>query len=261
MKHKVIVTGACGKMGREIVKTLLAQEDFTVTGAVDTEENAGTVLENSVGVRSGLSDLVPHADFLVDVSGGGAAPIFVREALRSGVRCLVGSTGLESRDLESFEKLLDGTDNAVLVVPNFSIGAVLMMKFAQLAAPYFGSAEIIELHHEKKLDSPSGTALMTAEKMSEASSFSDHPPANEKLPQCRGGVLNNIRIHSIRLPGYVAHQEVLLGGPGEILSIRHDSMSRESFMPGVLQALRSLKNLRGLLFGLEHVLPGLGSGE
>jgi 4-hydroxy-tetrahydrodipicolinate reductase len=169
---------------------------------------------------------------------------------------VVGTTGLGPEDLAEIERLLaaEGHESNVIVAPNFAIGAVLLQLFAALASRYFPAAEIIELHHEGKADAPSGTALATAERMAKAQQESWKGPGGESLQGVRGGEFDGIRIHSVRLPGLVAHQEVIFGGPGQTLTVRHDSMQRESFVPGVLLAIKSVVHHPGLTVGLEPLL-------
>jgi 4-hydroxy-tetrahydrodipicolinate reductase len=194
---------------------------------------------------------------LVDFTVAGSALTNIEIALRAGVASVVGTTGLTASDLERVGAWTEEAGTPALVAPNFAIGAVLMMQFAAQAAAYLPDAEIIELHHEKKVDSPSGTALLTAQKIRSARTGS---PATlpgepvEKLPGARGAEMDGIRIHSVRLPGYVAHQEVIFGGLGQTLAIRHDSTDRRSFMPGVLLAIRKVRSLQGLTIGLEQLL-------
>jgi 4-hydroxy-tetrahydrodipicolinate reductase len=173
-----------------------------------------------------------------------------------GVHAVVGTTGFTPEDLEAFRARFTIGNAHAVIAPNFAIGAVLMMRFAELAAPYFESAEIIELHHDQKIDAPSGTAVLTAERMSAASKdWTPDPTENLVLDGSRGGVgSEGIHIHSVRLRGLVAHQEVLLGTAGQTLSIRHDSYDRTSFMPGVLLAVRAVRDRIGLTVGLDQLL-------
>jgi 4-hydroxy-tetrahydrodipicolinate reductase len=172
------------------------------------------------------------------------------------VHLVVGTTGIGQAELLEIEELLDGEGNEsnVIVAPNFAIGAVLMQRFAAVAAKFFPAAEIIELHQEGKLDAPSGTAMATARAMAAARLEAWQGPEGETIPGVRGGESEGIRIHSVRLPGLVAHQEVVLGGRGQTLTIRHDSMQRESFMPGVLLAIKAAPGKSGLTVGLEPLM-------
>jgi 4-hydroxy-tetrahydrodipicolinate reductase len=180
----------------------------------------------------------------------------VKTILESKVHAVVGTTGLNDANLNEIKKLCQKNNVNCLVAPNFAIGAVLMMKFSRDASHYMPEVEIIELHHDQKADSPSGTAIKTAEMIlaDRGKIKRKEIPQVEKIKGCRGGSLGDIRIHSVRLKGFVAHQEVIFGGLGQTLSIRHDSISRESFMPGVILAVRKIKKIKGLVYGLENLL-------
>jgi len=215
----VAVSGAAGRMGQTVCDAVERADDMSLVGRADP------LLETRLG------EVLGDADVVVDFSTPDAALANARECLESGVHCVVGTTGADLTELEGL-----GEAN-LFVAPNFAIGAVLMMKFASEAAAHMPECEIIELHHDRKLDAPSGTAKRTAELIG-AAGGNVHEP-----------------IHSVRLPGLVAHHEVILGGPGQTLTIRHDSMDRESFMPGVLLAVRKVGSLeRSPLVGLEHLL-------
>lgn len=218
-KIKVLVNGAKGKMGSETVKAILKEADLKLVGQTDLGDNLARAIKTA------------KAEVVVDFTQPDAAMKNVKIILESGAHAVVGTTGLTDKNLEEIKKLCAANKVSCLVAPNFAIGAVLMMKFAKEAVKYMPSAEIIELHHDKKLDKPSGTAIKTAKLM-------------EK----------DVPIHSVRLPGLVAHQEVIFGGLGQTLTIRHDSISRESFMPGVVMAIRKIKKLKGLVYGLENLL-------
>ena len=215
----VAVSGAAGRMGETVCATVNAQDDMALVGRADPR------------LDTALMDVLGDADVVVDFSVPDSALANARECLEAGVHCVVGTTGADFSELEGV-----GTAN-LFVAPNFAIGAVLMMELAQRAAGHMPECEIVELHHDQKLDAPSGTAKRTAE-----------------LVRAAGGNVHE-PIHSVRLPGLVAHQELIFGGPGQTLTIRHDSVSRESFMPGVLLAVRSVQTLeRSPTVGLEHLL-------
>jgi 4-hydroxy-tetrahydrodipicolinate reductase len=215
----VAVSGAAGRMGRTVCEAVEGADDMSLVGRADPR------LETS------LQDVLGDADVVVDFSRPDAAVANARLCLEAGVHCVMGTTGADFSGLER------GGSANLFVAPNFAIGAVLMMEAAKLAAPHIPSCEIIELHHEQKLDAPSGTAKRTAE-----------------LIRAAGGEVHE-PIHSVRLPGLVAHQEVVFGGLGQTLTIRHDSISRESFMPGVLLAVRKVAQLeRSPVIGLENLL-------
>jgi 4-hydroxy-tetrahydrodipicolinate reductase len=197
-------------------------------------------------------------DVMVDFTVPEAVTANIRTALAARVIPLVGTTGLGPEEVEAVRRLCAETDTPALIAPNFAIGAVLLMRFAAEAARYLPDVEIIEMHHERKLDAPSGTATKTAEMIAataERPPVGDLPGAFEKHTGARGGKgAGDIRIHSVRLPGFVASQEVIFGGPGQRLSLRHDSINRASFMPGVLLAIRKAQTLTGLVYGLENLL-------
>ncbi len=200
----------------------------------------------------------PPPDVMVDFTVPEAALPNIRAALEAGVIPLVGTTGLSPADLDDVRSLCEKHATAALVAPNFALGAVLLMRFAAEAARYLPDVEICEMHHEKKLDAPSGTAARTAELIAEARTgipAGDAPGAFEKFAGARGGrAAGDIPVHSLRLPGFVASQEVIFGAPGQRLSLRHDSIDRASFMPGVILAIRKARTLSGLVVGLENLL-------
>lgn len=263
-KIKVVVAGALGRMGRETVKAIFQDKDLLLTAAVDTKAR-GEMVSDITGIKDlsmtigndlelAIDETKPQV--LVDFTNPQAVFNNVRYALAKGVTCVVGTTGLNEMELNQLDKLAQEKGVGVAVVPNFAIGAVLMMKFAQEAAQYFPDVEIIELHHDNKMDAPSGTAIKTAELINQTRS--QRPPRNiremEKITGCRGGDLGQIRIHSVRLPGFVAHQEVIFGGIGQSLTIRHDSYDRAGFMPGVIMVIKRMLTKQGLIYGMEKLL-------
>jgi len=255
MLIKVLVNGALGKMGREVVQAVNNQSDMQVAAGVDplaTKDFDEIRLYRDLAAA--ITEVKP--DVVVDFTN----PTVVRENIRTcmqfGVRMVVGTTGLTEADVQALQAEVADKDWAVLIAPNFAIGAVLMMNFAQQAAKYFTDVEIIEYHHQQKKDAPSGTAIKTAEMISQVLHKDGLHTSDEieKIPGARGGQYNNIHIHSVRMPGYVAHQEVIFSSPGQMLTIRHDSTHRESFMPGVLLAVRKIAELKGVIYGLEQIL-------
>lgn len=234
-------------MGQEVVKMLGLDPMLVYTGAWETrgEEQA---------VRAQLQEMRP--DVLVDFTTPHTVFRHMELCLEHGVRPVVGTTGLTPEQLQELTKRYEEAGLGGIIAPNFAIGAILCMKFAAMAAKYMPHVEIIELHHDRKLDAPSGTALKTAEMIAavRAEINQGHPEEKETLPGARGAAYEGFRIHSVRLPGMVAHQEVLFGAVGQTLSIRHDSINRESFMPGVNMAIKAVMNLNGLLYGLEHLI-------
>jgi 4-hydroxy-tetrahydrodipicolinate reductase len=258
---RVMVVGAAGRMGREVVRAVSAQDDMAVVAAVD-QVGVG---EDAVVLAGAQAPAVPITDSLdaalaegrpevgVDFTVPAAVMGNARLALAARLPYVIGATGLTEADLKELAALSEQQQTPVLVAPNFAIGVVLMMQFAAQAARYFDAAEIIELHHAAKLDAPSGTALATAKMITEAPGSRLASPASPD-PAARGLNAGKVQVHAVRLPGLVAHQEVIFGGLGQTLTIRHDSFSRESFMPGVLLALRRVRGLTGLHVGLQAVL-------
>ena len=237
---RVAVLGAQGRMGSEVVRAVEAADDLSLAGAYD------------VGDELDLSG----ADVAVDFTHPDAVMGNLAACVAAGVHAVVGTTGFDEQRLAELRELLDGTSVGVLVAPNFGIAAVLMMRFAAQAARHFDSVEIVELHHPRKADAPSGTARRTAELVAEARRGMDPMPdaTSSALDGARGADVDGVRVHAVRLAGLVAHQEVLLGGAGESLTIRHDSYDRASFMPGVLLGVRGVAARPGLTVGLEHLL-------
>jgi 4-hydroxy-tetrahydrodipicolinate reductase len=259
---RVAVLGAAGRMGATVCRAVLDAPDMELVAVVDPPQEGRPLEDFGVaGTGLTLSMLGPSVKaaapaVAVDFTHVEAARGNLRWCGMNGVHAVVGTTGLTPDDFTDLAVLFDGQRANAVVAPNFAIGAVLMMHLAALAAPWFESAEIIELHHDNKLDAPSGTALLTAERMAAASAeWAPDPTKTFALPGARGGEgPAGIHVHSVRLRGLVAHQEVLLGTTGQSLSIRHDSYDRTSFMPGVLLALRQVAKRPGLTIGLDQLL-------
>jgi len=240
---RVAVAGARGRMGRATCEAVAGDEAMVLAAAVDPGFSAAE--EAWLGAERCFQTLeLALAAGSIDVVVDFTIPAVVRDnimtCLRRRVPVVVGTTGLTPADLAAIEEEASAQGVAVLVAPNFAMGAVLMMQFARQAAAHFRACEIIELHHDRKLDAPSGTSRLTRLKIEETWREAGH---EKEVP-----------IHSVRLPGLVAHQEVVFGGLGETLTIRHDSLSRESFMPGVLTAVKRIQGLQGLIVGLENIL-------
>lgn len=255
---RVLVIGALGKMGRATCDAVTAEEDLELAAAVDTacgDDDGWPDSLAGVPCFSGIKEALDSDAFDVSVDFTVPDQVFdnVIACLARGIRCVVGTTGLEAGQLEVIEEAARKYEAACFVAPNFAIGAVLMMEISKIAARYMPLCEIIELHHDQKLDAPSGTALRTAELIAEDRQEAAEPPG--PVDNCaRGVIYKGIPIHSVRLPGLVAHQEVVFGDRGQTLSIRHDSISRDSFMPGVLLAVRKVMELEGLTIGLEKLM-------
>ncbi len=258
----VVVTGAAGKVGREVVKAIGQTSDMRVVAAVDPGQ-AGMPVDDGKGgeiqcvADLGVSIAETNPAVMVDFTHPSAVEGNLRAALAAGVDCVVGTTGLSEGSLRAL--VSDAPDGTCLfMAPNFAIGAVLMMRFAAQAARYMPHVEILELHHDQKADAPSGTALLTAEIIANARQTVPSAPGREtELAEgARGALVDNVTVHSVRLPGLVAHQEVLFGGQGQTLSIRHDSIDRTSFTPGVLMAVEAVGARSGLVIGLDALMEG-----
>lgn len=251
---KVLVNGALGRMGRTVVAAVNADSELELVGAVDALNGTVDGLTVETNLDAALKKFKP--DVMVDFTRPDVVFDNVMTALRNKVSPVVGTTGLSDDAKEKIRALAEENDTPAFIAPNFALGAVLMMLMSQKVAKYMPDVEIIELHHDKKLDAPSGTAELTAKMISEVRPphKQGHPEEVERLPHVRGAEVDGIRIHSVRLPGYVAHQEVIFGGLGQTLTIRHDSTGRDSFMPGVVLACKKVRNLRGLTIGLDKLL-------
>lgn len=254
---KVVVTGAAGKMGKEVCRAVMADNSVELVGIVDRPSSEIDRKDIRSLARLDIQDSLPEllkevkADVLVDFTNAAAVLANVSAAVGAGMHAVIGTTGISENDLSEIEELAKKRN--ILLAPNFAIGAVLMMKFSETAAGYAERAEIIELHHDKKADAPSGTARMTAELMS--GRLEPKPiVGEEKVTGVRGGLVGNIQVHSVRLPGLVAHQEVLFGFQGQTLTIRHDSTDRTSFMPGVILAVKKIADFPGFTYGLDKIL-------
>ena len=260
---KVLVSGACGRMGRAVLKAVIDDTDLELVGAVDisggadTGELAGTG-KNGVLVETNLAAALKRLkpEVMIDFTRPDVVYGNVLTALSHKVSAVVGTTGLSDAQKAEIKAAAGANDTPAFIAPNFAIGAVLMMLMSRMAAKYMPDVEIIELHHDNKLDAPSGTAVQTAAMIAEvrAPHVQGHPDEEEKIAGARGAAYEGMRIHSVRLPGYVAHQEVIFGGLGQTLSIRHDSLNRESFMPGVVLAAKKVRGLKSLTVGLDKLL-------
>lgn len=242
---KVGVLGARGRMGTEVCRAVEGAADMELVAQVDQGDSL---------------DALKQAEVVVDFTHPGVVMDNLDYLIAHGIHAVVGTSGFEPSRLETLRGWQSANPGAnVLIAPNFGVGAVLMMHFAQKAAPFFESVEIVELHHPNKADAPSGTAYRTAELIAEArreAGVAPSPDATTKeIEGARGAAVEDVRVHSVRLSGLIAHQEVLLGGHGEIFTIRHDSMNRESFMPGVLLSIRKVSTLpEPLVVGIEPLL-------
>jgi len=243
-KTKVLVNGAKGKMGAETVKAVLGTRDLELVAQTDLGDDLAKTIQDT------------KAEVVVDFTHPGSAMKNVKTILQNKAHAIVGTTGLSPANLAEVKRMCSKNKVSCVVAPNFAIGAILMMKFAKVAAHYMPEVEIIELHHDQKADAPSGTAIKTAQLILDDRKNVKRKGLKsiEKVKNARGGKMGDIHIHSVRLQGFVAHQEVIFGGLGQTLKIRHDSISRESFMPGVIMAIRKVKKIKGLVYGLENLL-------
>jgi len=242
---RVGVLGAKGRMGATVCDAISAAPDLELVAALDQGDD--------------LNDLVvAGVQVVVDFTRPDVVMDNLAFLIANNIHAVVGTTGFDSARLETLQKSVSDSQSNVLIAPNFGLAAVLMMQFAAKAAPYFESVEIVELHHPRKADAPSGTATRTAQMIAQARKEHGSAPmpdaTTDALPGARGADVDGIPVHSVRLQGLVAHQEVLLGGPGETLTLRHDSYDRESFMPGVLLGVRQIAQTKGLTLGLESFL-------
>ncbi len=241
---RVLVNGAKGRMGQEVVKAVTAAADLELVDQTDLGDNLIARIKAS------------QAQAVVDFTTAAVAFENTRKILEAGVHPVVGTSGLLAEQVAELQQLAEDKGIGGLIAPNFAIGAVLLMKYAQDAAKYLPDVEVIELHHNRKADAPSGTAVKTAQLIAEARQEIPKALVEEKelFEGARGSEVHGVRVHSLRLPGLVAHQEVIFGGTGETLTIRHDSIHRESFMPGVCLACRKVIGTQQLFYGLEHLL-------
>ena len=246
MKIKVAILGAKGRMGTESVKAISAADDLELVASLDLGDSLDLLKSSG-------------AEVVLDFTHPDSVMKNIEYAINSGIHVVVGTTGIDSQRMDVIKSLLAKNPKVgAIIAPNFALSAVLMMQFAAKAATYFDSVEIIELHHPDKADAPSGTATRTAELISDARAKAKKSAMPDKtssgLAGARGAKVGDVPIHSIRLRGLVAHQEVLMGDQGETLSIRHDSIDRSGYMPGVLLAIRSVSTRPGLTFGLENLM-------
>lgn len=267
----VVVNGATGKMGRETIKAIDRAEDMTLIAALARNpEHLGQDIGEVIGyqplevpITHDLEGTLAFAaqekqlPVVIDFTHPDCVYHNVRSAIAYGVRPVVGTTGLSPQQLQDLADFADKASVGCLVIPNFSIGVVLMQQAAIQASRFYDHVEIIELHHNQKADAPSGTAVQTAQLLAELGKSYNAPlvTETEKLPGARGGAAGEgIRIHSVRLPGLIAHQEILFGAPGELYTIRHDTSDRGCYMPGVLLSVRKVLGLKSLVYGLDKIL-------
>lgn len=246
----VAVCGSNGKMGKEVVRAVNEDNELTLVAQIDIVDGEYSSIKDASAQKK--------IDVLVDFTQPKSIYENAQYCLNNGINIVIGTTGLSDEQIANLKSLSEKNKVSCLIAPNFSTGAVLMMMFAKQAAKYFDNAEIIELHHNQKKDAPSGTAVKTALMMSEASEKSfvtGNCPEAETIKGARGGIsYSDIHIHSVRMPGYIASQEVLFGSSGQTFKIRHDSMNRECYMPGVLMAVKHVMTKPEFIYGLENIM-------
>lgn len=247
---KVAVCGALGKMGREVVNAVESAEDMELVAKIDiAADNMYRTIEEAARVED--------IDILIDFTQPKSIYENALYCLNNGIKIVIGTTGLTDEQIENLRQLSVEKNTGCFIAPNFSTGAVLMMMFARQAAKYFDNAEIIEFHHNQKKDAPSGTSIKTAQMMAEVKpDFAlNNSDEVETVEGARGGnAYSNIHIHSVRMPGYTASQEVILGSSGQVLTIRHDSMDRKCYMPGILLAVRHTAHANNFIYGLDNIM-------
>lgn len=262
---KIGVVGALGKMGREVVNAVLKADDMQLVCAVDIRENGADIGEIITGKKIGVTIYTnieeaiakTNPDVMIDFTQPQGIYDHVCTYIKNKVKSVIGTTGLKEEEIKSLKEQSKENNTGCLIAPNFSTGAVLMMMFSKMAAKYFNNAEIIELHHNQKKDAPSGTAVKTAQMMAEVNeNFAlNNCPETETIKGARGANANaNVHIHSVRMPGYIASQEVIFGASGQIFKIRHDSMDRTCYMDGVLLATRHVFDKNDFIYGLDNIM-------
>jgi 4-hydroxy-tetrahydrodipicolinate reductase len=255
----VVVHGASGRVGQEVVKAVCQDPATRLAGAVDAKISGNTIAlpdGKTVPFGTDIKTIIEECrpDVIVDFSVIKASMPMVRIAAKNNVNLVIGTTGFSAAELDEMNKLAAANEIGIVAAPNFALGAVLMMHLAKIAGKYMDHAEIIELHHDKKLDAPSGTSLLTAKAMAEARGKAFLPPSAGEPTPSRGQNVASVAIHSIRMPGLMAHQEVIFGAAGQTLSIRHDTINRECYMPGVMLAVKAVVKQKGFVYGLDKLL-------
>lgn len=264
MTINIILAGPRGRMGSEAITMIERTEDFKLVACIDYKHGGKKLKEIDSNFQSDVPVFAEanecfqaiKADVFVDLTVPETGYIHTKAAIEHHIRPVVGTTGFTSEQISELTQLSQDHKTGGIIAPNFAIGAVLMMQFSKMAAKYFNNVEIIEKHHDNKLDAPSGTAVKTAELIREVrkSKRQGHPDEKETLQGARGAEIDGMRIHSVRLPGLVAHQEVIFGGAGQTLTIKHDSLNRESFMDGIKYSIEQVMDLKQLVYGLENIL-------
>jgi 4-hydroxy-tetrahydrodipicolinate reductase len=257
---RVVVHGILGKMGQQVLATLCGETDMEPVGGADAFASGDTIAlpdgSGTVPLSSSLEDALDDAQVVVDFSSAAGATAVMRAAATRNVNIVIGSTGIQPEAIEEAGILAEGHGVGIIIAPNFAVGAVLMIHLAAEAARFFDYADLTEMHHEAKIDAPSGTALAIAKAAfdGKGGKFLAPQPEKELVPGIRGGTSEGVTIHSARMPGRMAHHELVFGALGQTLTIRHDSINRESFMPGVMMAVREAVKSPGLTVGLDKIM-------
>ena len=264
MSVKIVLAGPRGRMGKEAIKMIQHTKDFILVACIDhkngeetikeIKDHAGDTIHIYLDAQTCFEEV--QADVFVDLTIPEAGFHHTKTALEYGIRSVVGTSGFSDEQIEELANIAETKETSCIIAPNFALGAVLMMQFAKTAAKFFPDVEIIEKHHDKKLDAPSGTATKTVDLIKEVreNKQQGHPDEYETVEGARGANMDGIHVHSMRLPGLVAHQEVIFGSKSQLLTIKHDSFHRESFMDGLHLAIEEVKNVQGLVYGLENVM-------
>lgn len=254
--QRIGVSGAGGRMGQTVCRSVLAASDLELVAAVDPMRVGDAIDGSNVVIAEGPEAFVAaNVDVVIDFTVLDAARNTIEWCAEHGVHVVVGTTGFAEADIDRYRELFAGSAANAVIAPNYTIGAVMMMRLAELCAPYFETAEVIELHHDRKIDAPSGTAMLTAQRIAAASSEWGADPTTKHVAQgARGGNVQGVPVHSVRMRGMYAHQEVIFGTEGQTLTIRHDSFNTDCYMPGVLLAAREVANRPGLTIGLDALL-------
>jgi 4-hydroxy-tetrahydrodipicolinate reductase len=239
---RVLVNGARGRMGQTTVAAIADAADMELAAECDLGDDLSATIAAS------------NAQVVVDFTTASSAGSNFEAVVRAGASPVMGTSGFDAAAVGRADALCDELGVAAVIAPNFALASILLARYAADAARFLPHVELLEMHHDRKEDSPSGTALKVAAVISENRSDVPRSPDSETVPGVRGGLVDDVRVHSVRLPGLLARMECIFGGPGETLSLRHDTLTRESFMPGVLLAVRSVRSLKGLVYGLEHLL-------
>lgn len=255
---RVGVVGALGKMGQEVIKAVNSSKECELVCAIDIADVGSALCNGNLCVRCDIVQALKETapDVVVDFTQPSTIYGHIKMYLDLGIKSVIGTTGLSGEQIVELKALSSEKNTGCFIAPNFTTGAVLMMIFAQTAAKYFNNAEIIEYHHNQKKDAPSGTAVKTAQMMAEVNkNLKTGNCAEEELVKgSRGGDFENIHIHAVRMPGFMASQEVIFGAPGQILKIHHDSVDRACYMPGVLMAVKNVFENNTFVYGLENIL-------